>query len=80
MGAAGYIQATTQNAVTPQPDSALAAIRALAGPLPAVFFILGIVLVSFYPISREKHARIVRAIEKRRERRESFKSNQANRD
>jgi len=70
LAATGYMERTAQDAIVTQPDSALAAIRALTGPLPAVFFILGIVLVSFYPISREKHARILRAIEKKRALRE----------
>jgi len=49
-----------------QPASALRAIRTLSGPLPAVFFFLGIVLAFFYPISRERHARILRALERKR--------------
>ena len=52
-----------------QPASALTAIRILAGPLPAIFFIAGIVLVSFYPISRARHARILSLLEKRRRQR-----------
>ncbi len=76
LAAAGYIEQTARGGAVTQPDSALAAIRALTGPLPAVFFILGIVFVSFYPISREKHAQIVRAIEKRRKLRKQFESRQ----
>jgi len=67
LAASGYIQGATPDAIIAQPASALNAIRVLTGPLPALLFIVGIALVSFYPISREKHARIVRAIEKRRE-------------
>jgi GPH family glycoside/pentoside/hexuronide:cation symporter len=67
LAASGYIESAAQDATVAQPESALAVIRVFSGPLPAVFFILGIVLVSFYPISREKHARILRAIEKKRE-------------
>ncbi len=82
LAAAGYVQVTqhvagcaagvVRDAAVAQPDSALTAIRTLTGPLPALFFILGIVLVSFYPISREKHARILRAIEKKRGLRKRF--------
>ena len=63
---AGYVM--NQSEGLAQPPRALVAIRFLTGPLPAVFFALGIVLVSFYPISRERHARIVRALEHRRAR------------
>ena len=64
LGYTGYI--TAPLGPVAQPAAALRAIQALVGPLPALFFILGIVLVSFYPISRERHARIVRALAKKR--------------
>jgi GPH family glycoside/pentoside/hexuronide:cation symporter len=70
LAATGYVEA----AGAAQPDSALAAIRSLTGPLPAMFFVGGIGLVSLYPISRERHARIRRAIEKKRELRKRFES------
>jgi GPH family glycoside/pentoside/hexuronide:cation symporter len=73
LAAAGYVQGAVGAAMT-QPDSALAAIRFLTGPLPALFFIAGIVLVAFYPISRERHARILRALEKKRELKKRFES------
>ncbi len=74
LAATGYVEAAAQGAAGSQPESALAAIRTLTGPLPALFFILGIALVSVYPISREKHARILRAIEKKRELRKRFEA------
>ena len=74
LAATGYIEQTAQDVIVAQPDSALTAIRTLTGPLPALFFILGIVLVSFYPISRERHARIMRALERKRELRKRFES------
>jgi GPH family glycoside/pentoside/hexuronide:cation symporter len=49
-----------------QPESALNTIRLLTGWLPAVLFFAGIVLATRYPISRERHARIIRALERRR--------------
>ena len=61
LAATGY-----QQAAASQPAAAIGAIRFLCGPLPALFFVAGIVLVAFYPISREKHARILRALEKKR--------------
>jgi GPH family glycoside/pentoside/hexuronide:cation symporter len=60
----GYVAAVDGPAS--QPTSALSAIRWLTGPLPAVIFVLGIVLVSFYPITRQRHARILAALERKR--------------
>lgn len=60
----GYVAATAGPAS--QPASALATIRWLTGPLPAVIFALGIVLVSFYPITRQRHARILAVLERKR--------------
>ena len=67
LSATGYIERSAT-----QPASALNAIQFLSGPLPAIFFVAGIVLCAFYPISREKHARILRALEKKRELRKRF--------
>ena len=64
LAATGYI---TQGIGVIQPPSAINAIRFITGPLPALFFILGIILAAIYPITRERHARIVRALTKRRE-------------
>lgn len=61
LAATGYQQSAAN-----QPESAINAIRFLSGPLPAVFFVAGIVLVAFYPISREKHTRILRALDRKR--------------
>lgn len=49
-----------------QPESALQALRWLIGPLPTVILLLGIVLVYFYPISRERHQEILAALAARR--------------
>lgn len=59
----GYI---TGGNVVEQPAAAIMAIRILTGPIPAAFFLLGIVLVMLYPITRERHARILRALERKR--------------
>ncbi|MFN8598485.1 MAG: glycoside-pentoside-hexuronide (GPH):cation symporter [Anaerolineae bacterium] len=67
LAATGYIERGAT-----QPASALNAIQFLSGPLPAIFFVAGIVLCAFYPISREKHARILRALEKKRALRKRF--------
>jgi GPH family glycoside/pentoside/hexuronide:cation symporter len=71
LAATGYVQAADAASVT-QPPSAIAAIRLLSGLLPAVIFTAGIVLCSFYPLTRERHARLLKAIEKKRALRQRF--------
>lgn len=44
--------------VPEQPPSALLGIRLIAGPLPALCFIAGIVILHFYPITRARHDEI----------------------
>jgi GPH family glycoside/pentoside/hexuronide:cation symporter len=46
-----------------QTPSAVKAIQALMGPIPAVFFCCGIAFALFYPLSRERHAEIREKIE-----------------
>jgi GPH family glycoside/pentoside/hexuronide:cation symporter len=46
-----------------QPDAARFAIRLMVGPIPTVMLICGLVLNWFYPITKEKHAEIMAAIE-----------------
>jgi GPH family glycoside/pentoside/hexuronide:cation symporter len=50
-----------------QPPSALLGIRLAIGPVPAALLTLGIVFALVYPLSREKHAEIVRMLEARRQ-------------
>jgi GPH family glycoside/pentoside/hexuronide:cation symporter len=52
-----------------QPPSALTAIRLLVGLAPAVLMSVSIALVIMYPLTRERHARIRRLLERRRLRR-----------
>ena len=49
-----------------QPAGALMGIRLVIGPLPAALLGLGIVFALRYPLTRERHAQMVRAIEARR--------------
>jgi GPH family glycoside/pentoside/hexuronide:cation symporter len=49
-----------------QPRSALRAIRLLVGLAPAVLMSVSIALAAFYPLTRERHARIRRLLERRR--------------
>ena len=48
-----------QSSLPVQPESALLAIRIVVGPIPTVCLIVGLVLVYFYPITREMHAEIM---------------------
>jgi GPH family glycoside/pentoside/hexuronide:cation symporter len=66
LSTSGYISA--QIAGVAQPPSALQTIRLLTGLLPAAIFFAGIALSTIYPISREKHRRIVQALERKRAR------------
>ncbi|WP_051039771.1 MFS transporter [Synechococcus sp. PCC 7336] len=49
-----------------QPDSALMAIRVAIGPLPLVFLICGLILAYFYPITRKRHAEILKQLHERK--------------
>ncbi len=53
-----------------QPDSALKALRFLIGPLGALMLIGAITMAWFYPLTRERHARIRRLLEKKKARKE----------
>ncbi len=53
-----------------QPDSALMALRILIGPVGALMLIGAIIMAWFYPLTREKHARIRRLLEKKKARKE----------
>ncbi len=68
LGVAGYIKPTLEIPVPIQPDAVLEVIRVSIGPLPAVALICGLILVYFYPITREMHAEILLQLEERRKR------------
>jgi GPH family glycoside/pentoside/hexuronide:cation symporter len=68
LAASGYIVPSDANPVPLQPDSALQAIRLFMGPIPAVILLGSLLLAYFYPITRERHRRIVRVLEKRKAR------------
>lgn len=59
---AGYITPTDAVPQPVQPDNALAAIRLMMGPVPAVILAASLVVVYFYPITRSEHARIRAAL------------------
>lgn len=45
-----------------QTDLALLGIRLLCGPIPVIFFIAGVVVLSYYPITRDKYEEILQKI------------------
>lgn len=59
--AAGFSGSATE-----QPASALLAIRAAIGPIPAVFLVCGMIIAYFYPITREVYAEILLQLNERR--------------
>ncbi len=62
---------TGYNATLPtQPASAILGIQALIGPIPAVFLGIGILFAMFYPLNRERHARLLSELAERRAARE----------
>jgi len=66
LGWAGYVTPTDAIPQPVQPESALAAIRLFVGPIPAAFLLLSLVIAYVYPISRQAHADMRAAIDKRR--------------
>ncbi len=60
----GYRE-TVADVVVAQPRSALIGIRLIAGPIPAFFFVIGVVVLSFYPISRSVYRQIQEKISRR---------------
>ncbi|MBE9011911.1 MFS transporter, partial [Pseudanabaenaceae cyanobacterium LEGE 13415] len=55
---AGYVKPTEGVRLPIQPDDVLLAIRLSIGPVPTIALLIGMVLVYFYPITREVHAEI----------------------
>lgn len=49
-----------------QPESAVAGIRLVSGPVPALTICLGILFTLLYPLGREKHHEITRQLDARR--------------
>jgi len=57
----GYVPNAAQ-----QPASALLGMRIVMGPVPALLLCVGMLFAILYPLSREQHAQVVQALEKRR--------------
>ncbi|MGQ9838601.1 MAG: MFS transporter [Cyanobacteriota bacterium] len=63
---AGFVSSVAGEAPPIQPESALLAIRFAIGPLPAVSLVGGILLVWFYPITRQRHQQILAQLQENR--------------
>ncbi len=61
----GYREAVPGMPAPAQTELAEFGIRLLIGPVPAVFFLLGIVVLSYYPINAARYAEILRQIKTR---------------
>ena len=66
LAAAGYIVPTDTITAPIQPDSALQTIRLFMGPVPAVILLGSLAIAYFYPITRARHAEILRQLEERK--------------
>ena len=61
----GFQQPRVAGEILTQTGEALSGIRALLGPIAALFFIAGIVVLSFYPITEQVYQEIRKRIDKR---------------
>ena len=67
LAAGNYVSPPEGVDFIPQAESAVFAIKLLTGPIPAVCFIIGVVVLSFYPITAQAYAEIRRRVEAREE-------------
>ncbi len=67
LGWFGYLSPPKGAALFQQSGSALTAIRVMTGPVGALLLCSAIVVAWFYPLTRERHARIRRLLARRRE-------------
>ena len=64
--ASGFVRALPEQPLPDQPDSALHTIRLFMGPVPLLFVLCALVLVYFYPLTREAHAEIMLKLAERK--------------
>jgi GPH family glycoside/pentoside/hexuronide:cation symporter len=64
---AGFIERVPGEPLPVQPESALLAIRIAIGPLPTCFLIGGIILATFYPITKTVHEEILLKLKERKQ-------------
>jgi len=68
LGWFGYQSPPAGAAVFRQADSALTAIRVMTGPGGLVLVLAAMAIAWYYPLTREKHRRVVRVLDRRRRR------------
>ena len=66
---AGYVTPLPgqESAAIVQPESAVNTIRWLVGPVPAAILLLGVVVVYFFPITKEQHEQTLATLAERRQ-------------
>lgn len=64
--ASGFIRVLPEQPMPEQPESALHTIRLFMGPIPLLFVLCALVLVYFYPLTREVHAEIMLKLSERK--------------
>jgi GPH family glycoside/pentoside/hexuronide:cation symporter len=69
LGWAGYVAPPEDAALFTQSDSTLRMIRLMVSPISAIILSGAALCAWLYPLTREKHARILRVIARRQERR-----------
>jgi GPH family glycoside/pentoside/hexuronide:cation symporter len=63
----GFVTSTSGGAYVEQPESALLTIRLLTTAVPALFFVIAIVVANKYPLTRERHNEIRRQLAARKQ-------------
>lgn len=73
LGWFGYQSPPIEASVFVQADSALMAIRIMTGPGGLVLVLAAMAIAWYYPLTRDKHRRVVRALDRRRRREQARK-------
>ncbi|MCF7913539.1 MAG: MFS transporter [Spirochaetaceae bacterium] len=59
----GYQESVAGVQAATQSETAMLGIRLLTGPIPAAFFIAGVIVLSFFPITNKKYQEIMKRVE-----------------
>ncbi|MFO7729919.1 MAG: MFS transporter [Spirochaetia bacterium] len=59
----GYQESVAGVQAATQSETAMLGIRLLTGPIPAAFFIAGVIILSFFPITNKKYQEIMKRVE-----------------
>jgi GPH family glycoside/pentoside/hexuronide:cation symporter len=68
LSASGYIVPTDAVPIPVQPEATLETIRLFMGPVPAVILLGSLAIAYYYPITRDRHARMVKLLDRRKAR------------